>query len=189
MAISDSISSIVSSNIDIINNISKSMLPVQKLVSGFAYLMGILFAMKALLSLKQFGESKSSMSSSGNMKEPLIYLIVAAVMIYLPSATKTMLATTFGASNILQYQPIDSKSGVITALFGNSMFGQSLVIIIQTIGVIAFVRGWILIARAAGQGQQPGSTGKGMMHVFGGILAMNIVLTIEIVNNTLFGTT
>ncbi len=46
-----------------------------------------------------------------------------------------------------------------------------------------------MVAKAASQGgQQAGSTGKGLMHVLGGILAINIVSTMQIVNNTLYGT-
>lgn len=180
----------ITSNVDIINNIASSMLPIQRLVTGFGYLLGLVFAFKAIATLKQYGESRTMMSSSANMKEPLMYFAVAAMLIYLPSAVDVMMKTSFGTTNILQYQSVDSKSGIINTLFGsNSMVGQSLSIIIQTIGVVAFVRGWVLIARASGQGQQPGGTGKGMIHIFGGILAMNIVLTLQIVNNTLFGTT
>ncbi len=76
----------------------------------------------------------------------------------------------------------------MASLFGgDSELGNALVIIIQTIGLYAFARGWVLIARGAGQGQQPGNTGKGLMHIFGGILAVNIVGTVEMINNTLFG--
>ena len=55
-------------------------------------------------------------------------------------------------------------------------------------GECAFIHGWILIARAASQGQPPGGTGKGLMHVFGGILAMNIVRTLDVIHNTFYGT-
>ena len=45
-----------------------------------------------------------------------------------------------------------------------------------------------MIAKSASGGQQPGGTGKGLVHVFGGIFAINIVQTINIINNTLYGT-
>lgn len=183
-----SIGSWISSNVDIITNIAASMAPIQRLVTGFAYVMGIGFAFKAIATLKHYGESKTMMSSSANMKEPMIYLLVAAMFIYFPTGVAVILNTTFGSSNILQYAPVDSSNNFMNSIFGNTMVGASLCLIIQTIGVIAFVRGWVLIARAASQGQQPGGTGKGMMHIFGGILAMNIVLTLEVINNTLYGT-
>ena len=180
----------ITNNADIINNIAQSMVPVQHLISGFAYVMGLGFALKAIMTLKQHGESKSAMSGGGgNLKEPLVYFFVAAIFIYFPSGMAVILNTTFGPGNVLAYSPVNSRNPYIQGLFGSgSMVGQSLALIIQTIGGVAFVRGWVLVARASGQGQQPGGVGKGMVHIFGGILAMNIVLTLQIINNTLYGT-
>ena len=97
--------------------------------------------------------------------------------------------STFGqGAQILAYGPIDSGSSALNAIFGqDSTFGAVIALVVQVIGVIAFIRGWVLIARSASQGQPPGGTGKGIAHVFGGIMAMNIVGTLQVVNNTLFG--
>ncbi|KTD32760.1 IcmC (DotE) [Legionella nautarum] len=179
----------LTNQVDILTNIANNLLPVERLITGAAYLIGLAFAFKAIYTLKSYGESRTMMSSSSNIKEPIIYLIVAGIFIYFPTGLAIMLQTTFGSSSILQYAPVNSNNQMISGMFGSgSLVGRPLAIIIQTIGVIAFVRGWILIARSASQGQPPGGTGKGLVHVFGGILAMNIVATLEIINNTLYGT-
>ena len=181
----------IAGQVDILANIAASMASVNRLVSGAAYLLGILFAIKALMSLKELGESRSAMSGGSGksgIKEPLVYFFVAAMRIYLPTAFDVLMNTSFGYGNILAYAPTNSNSSTLNILFGsNSAVGPSLSIIIQTIGLISFVRGWVLIAKTASQGQPPGGTGKGMVHVFGGILAMNIVGTIQVINNTLYG--
>lgn len=177
----------VSTNINILVNLAESLLPVERLVTGGAYLMGLVFVFKALMTLKAHGDARSSMSSS-SMKEPMVYFLVAGMLIYLPTGFEVLMNTTFGYSNILAYVPINSASPILDSLFGvNSAIGESLTMIIQVVGLIAFIRGWVLIARAASQGQPPNGTGKGLMHVFGGILAMNIVGTMQIINNTLYG--
>lgn len=179
----------VSSQVDILTNIANSMQPVERLISGAAYLMGLGFAIKALYSLKGYGESRTMMSSNTSIKEPLIYMLVAAMLIYLPTGFEVLMNSTFGYSSVLAYAPVNSNSEAIDTLFGpGSAVGASLALIIQTIGLVAFVRGWVLIARSASHGQQPGGTGKGLIHIFGGILAMNIVGTLQIINNTLYGT-
>jgi intracellular multiplication protein IcmC len=128
------------------------------------------------------------MSSQTSLKEPLTYMFVAAVFIYFPSAFELFMNTTFGRSTPLQYAPINSSNSTLDAIFGSgSLVGRPLALLIQTIGLIAFIRGWILISRSASHGQPPGGTGKGFIHVFGGILAMNIVQTLNIINNTLYG--
>lgn len=187
---SNPVSCWISDQVDILANIAGNMASVERLVSGAAYLIGIAFAMKALLSLKELGETQSAQSSAGRttIKEPLMYFLVAAVLIYLPTGFQVLMNSTFGYSNILAYAPINSNNSTLDILFGqDSTVGVSLSIIIQTVGLIAFVRGWVLIAKTSSQGQQPGGVGKGMVHVFGGILAMNIVGTLQVINNTLYG--
>ena len=172
-------------HVAILTNIANTLEPVQKLISGAAYLIGLAFAIKALYSLKGYGEQRTMMSSNSSLKEPLAYFIVAGMLIYLPTGFQVMMNSTFGPnSSILAYD-----SSTMSTYFGqNSAAGKAVTLIIQTLGLIAFVRGWVLIARSASQGQPPGGTGKGMIHVFGGILAMNIVGTLEIINNTIYGT-
>lgn len=168
--------------------IISSLLSIEKLITATAYLIGILFAIKALYSLKKLAEAKSQMSEHGSMKEPAIYFLVSGMFLYFPTGFEVMMNTTFGYSQVLAYAPIVSGSSTLISLFGEgSPFGYSLALCIQVVGVIAFIRGWLLIARSASQGQPPGGTGQGLTHVFGGILAMNIVGTLQIINNTLFG--
>lgn len=179
----------LASQANILNNVANSMPAVERLVTGASYLIGLLFVFKAIATLKSYGESKTAMSQNASMKEPMVYLACGAMLVYFPSAFKVLMQTSFGYENVLQYAPISSSNSAFDAIFGSgSAIGEPIAIIIQVIGVIAFVRGWVLIARASGQGQQPGGTGKGLMHVFGGILAMNIVGTIDMINNTLYGT-
>lgn len=174
--------------VSVLTNLAASMVSVEKLVTGTAYLIGLAFAMKALHSLKVFGESRTMMSSSQSIKDPLIHLLVAGILIYFPTGFEMMMNTTFGYSTVIAYAPINSGNPILSALFGeDSAIGSSLALIIQVVGVVAFVRGWVLIARSASQGQPPGGTGRGLIHVFGGVLAMNIVGTLEVLTNTLYG--
>ncbi|AOW52839.1 type IVB secretion system protein IcmC/DotE [Legionella pneumophila] len=178
------------SQANILANIANQLEPVQRLITGGAYLIGCAFIFKAIYSLKVYGEARTMMSSNTSIKEPVMYLMVGALLIYFPSLVSSVLQTTFGYSNPLAYSGgVSSGSDTISALFGSgSLVGRPLVMIIRVIGLIAFVRGWVLIARSASQGQPPGGTGKGLIHVFGGILAINIVGTIDMINNTLYGT-
>lgn len=181
----------ISSQVSVLTNIANSLIPVERLITGAAYLIGCALLFKAIYSLKVYGEARTMMSSNSSIKEPIVYLLVGAIFIYLPTGVAAVMTTTFGypnVKNILQYAPLGSSNPTLDALFGTgSVVGRPLLIIIQVIGLVAFVRGWVLIARSASQGQPPGGTGKGLIHVFGGILAVNIVGTLEMINNTLYG--
>ncbi len=165
-------------------NLAQSLLPVQNLITGAAYLIGLSLGLKAVYTLKVYGEARTMQSSTSSIKEPIFYMLVAGLLIYFPTAMDIMLNSSFGSSSVLAYGDSDIMTGIFS---GDSDLGNAVVIIFQTIGLYAFVRGWVLIARSASQGQQPGGMGKGLMHVFGGILAVNIVGTVEMVNNTLLG--
>jgi intracellular multiplication protein IcmC len=173
----------------ILDNLTPSLLQIQKLVSGAAYLIGVMFLIKGIMALKHAGEGKSHMSQGHTMKEPILYLISGAMLLYLPTAMDVILQTVYGSDEILSYNELQGGNPIIDVLFGSSgLFGGGLVIFIQLIGLIAFVRGWVMLAKSASQqGGHQGGLGKAAMHIFGGILAINIVQTINIINNTLYG--
>lgn len=177
----------ISAQADILTNIANTVAPIERLVTGAAYLMGVGFAFKAIACLKQHGEGRSAQQGS-SLKEPLVYFMVAAALIYFPTALAVLLKTSFGSSSVLSYTSINTQNPTLNHLFGpSSQVGRSLSLIIQLIGLIAFIRGWVLISRSATHGQAPGGTSKGIMHIVGGILAMNIIGTLEVLNNTLYG--
>ncbi|MCC5791951.1 MAG: type IV secretion protein IcmC [Legionellaceae bacterium] len=173
---------------NILKNIAATLEPVERMLTGLAYVIGMAFAFKAIYSLKVYGEARTMMASNASLKEPLTYLLVAAVFIYFPTSMQIIMQTIYNEPSVLQYAPTDSPNSAIDALFGpGSPVGRPLSLIIQVVGIAAFIRGMVMVARAGGQGGQPGAMGKGMMHVFGGILAINIVKTLDIINNTLYG--
>ncbi len=172
-----------SGSVNLLSNLAQSLLSVEKTLTGASYLMGIAFAMKAIITLKTHGEQRSSMGAS-SIKEATIYMFVAAMLLYYPTAFEVIMNSTFGYSNVLAYT---SNSATDSVFGSNSELGASLTVIIQVVGLIAFIRGWVMIARSTSQGQGAGNIGKGLMHVFGGVLAMNIVGTLEVFYNTLFG--
>jgi intracellular multiplication protein IcmC len=173
---------------EMLTRLAESLAPVERLLTGGAYLIGCAFLFKAIYSLKVYGEARTMMSNSASVKEPIMYLMVGAILIYFPTGFKVFMQSTFGYQNVLQYAPVNSSNQALDTLFGSgSVVGRPLTMLIQVVGIIAFVRGWVLVARSASQGQPPGGTGKGLIHVFGGILAINIVGTINMINNTLYG--
>lgn len=173
---------------NIVVNLANSLLPVERLVTGSAYIIGIIFAMKAIMLLKSHADSRGQ-SGQGGLKEPFVYFIVAGVLIYFPTGFELLMNTTFGYPTVLSYASMSSNSTLINALFApDNEIGSSLALIIQVFGVFAFVKGWLMMAKASSGGQSggAGNTGKGLMHVFGGILAMNIVGTLQVISDTLY---
>ncbi len=160
-------------------NLSNSLGPVSQLITGAAYVMGIGLAFKAIYALKIYGESRTMMSGHGNIKEPLSYLFVAGIFIFLPTGFSIIMQTTFGYSSPLAYSQWTSSGGT-----GASPAMTAIFRLVQVVGLFAFIRGWLYISKSQSQGSQGGFS-KGLTHIFGGIMAMNIVGTANMLSATL----
>jgi len=167
---------------DMLTSLQSSLGPLYQLATGSAYLIGISFALKGIYDLKVYGDMRTMMSSNASIKGPLITLFVAAMCIYLPTGFEIMMNTTFGYSSVMAYEQFPTSGGGTL-----SVSAQVLLQIVQVIGAYAFVRGWVLLARSATQGGH-GIFGKGLIHVVGGVFAMNIVGTFNVIAAT-FGIT
>lgn len=152
--------------VTMIGNVSRSLYPVQHLITGGAYILGILFFMTAIVKLRSIAESKHSQEK---MYSPMMYLLLGAGLLYLPSALDVMANTTFGVGNVLTYSS-----------YNPSNIFSSMGLLIQTIGILWFVRGSVLVAHSSHPGTEHGP--KGLAFIFAGILAMNFDNTIAALN-------
>ncbi|MBA2709969.1 MAG: type IV secretion protein IcmC [Tatlockia sp.] len=156
--------------VTIIGNFSHSLYPIQRLLTGFAYLMGLAFFILALMKLKKIGESRGQ--SQEKPIVPLAYLLGGAALLFLPSAVTTLSNTVFGAGNILGYVTYNPYS-----------IYNSMGLLVQTAGVLWFIRGCVLLVGASQPGETHGT--KGLVFLCAGILAMNFQNTTAAVNAAL----
>ncbi len=160
-------------------NLSQSYAPLQQLITATAYLLGVAFGMKGIYSLKVYGEARTMMASHASIKTPLTYLLVAVVFLWLPTAVEVALDTFLGYDSVLGYEALSGPTSI-----KNSEAGRAILGFVQLVGLVAFIRGWIIIAKSSAQGAQ-GGMGKGISHILGGVLAFNIVGTMNIIEASL----
>jgi intracellular multiplication protein IcmC len=163
---------------NMLGNLTSTYPALFQLITAFAYVFGFLLALRAVYALKVYGEARAMMSSNASMKQPIAYLIAAAGLIFSPTAYQDFLLTIFGDPNTT---PLSYATGKSTW----SLATLAVLGLVQIMGVIAFVRGWIYIARAGDQSAQQGNFAKGLTHIIGGIMAINIVGVKDIITNTL----
>lgn len=159
-------------------SIQQSLPQINNLAIGAAYVMGIAFIFKGIYDLKMYGEQRSMMSSSTSMKAPLFTLFAGAMCLFSPSAFNVVMMSTFGYGSPLAYDELNMSSS--SAL---STSATIILQIIQVIGTYAFFKGWFLLARSGSQSGH-GLFGQGLMHVVGGIFAMNVVGTCNVIAAT-----
>lgn len=156
--------------VTIIGNISQSLYPLQKLISGVAYLLAILFFLSGMAKFKAIGDKRAQSSSQEKMFTPVMYFIFGALLFYLPTAINVMSNTAFGVGNVLTYSDYNPRN--IYSAMG---------LLIRTAGLLWFVRGCVLVAHSSQPGTQDGP--KGMVFIIAGIIAMNFDTTIAMLNS------
>jgi len=148
-----------------IKNLATQLPEVWLLITAFTYVMGFLCVINGLMLLKKFAEQRSLMSQEASVKGPLMYLFVGAALIYLPSAINSGLTTFWLDPNPYGYE--DSVTSEWTDLY------NACIIIVQMIGLIAFIRGLMLLTHVGSQ-SQPGQVSKALAHIIGGIFLLDL---------------
>jgi intracellular multiplication protein IcmC len=162
----------------LLQNLAKTMPQLMQLVTAFGYVMGMFLVLKGVLELKKYGESRTMMSSTAELKGALVYIFVGAALIYLPTTVNVGMSTFWTEPNPYQYldEAKDPWSDLIRDIF----------MVIQLIGTIAFIRGLLTLAKmGAHHGGQQGEFGKAMAFIIGGVFCINIYQFIQVVFNTL----
>lgn len=164
--------------VQMLQNFASQFPDIEQLVTAAAYVLGFVFVVRAIYYLKIYGELRTMMSSNASLRPPLTYLLVGVAFIYLPTTIDVVLATVYNTSEVT---PISYSSDTGGVAYGEAI--RVFYMFIQLIGYIAFIRGWIIISHTA---QQTGreTVGKGIVHIIGGILAINVVETKDILWNT-----
>lgn len=161
---------------DMINRIATQLPQLMRLVTAFAYVMGMYLIFVGILKLKQYGESRTMMSQSHELKGPMIFIAVGALLLYFPTSVQVGLSSFFAEPSPYGYlEGTDEWAG-----FMNNVF-----MVIQLFGTIAFIRGLLLLSRLGGHGGQPDTFGRAMTHIIGGIFCINIYEFIKVILFTL----
>lgn len=161
----------------VVANIGDNVGGLLKMATAFAYVAGMYFVVQGILELKHMGEQRTMMSSEHGMKKPIMLLVVGGFLLYLPSTIKTALNTLWDTPNPYGY--VTSQTDAWSLLITNSF------LILQLIGLVSFIRGLIILTHAGGHSAQQGTFGRGMTHIIGGILCINMYDTVRMIATTL----
>jgi intracellular multiplication protein IcmC len=149
-----------------LQNVATNVPSIMELVTASAYVMGMFFIYKGVLGLKDFGESRTQMSSQHSLKGPLILLAVGASLLYLPTSVQVGMNTFWSDPNPYGY--VQASDDQWSTLY------QDCFLIVQLIGTVAFIRGLVIMTQLGGQQGQPGTFGKAMTHLIAGAVLINL---------------
>ncbi len=158
--------------VSMLDRVGQSLFPVQALLTGFGYMLGIIFFIIAIRKFYVIGNSRATSGSGERMFVPTVYLMGGALLIFFPTTFKIVRNTVFGIDSPLAYAPYDPFNFY-------SAFG----VIVQTVGILWFIRGTSLLIQSSNPGVQHGP--KGLIFLVAGIMAMNFDQTINVINGAL----
>lgn len=147
-----------------------------RLVTAVAYVMGMFFMITAIIKFKHLGESRTMMSQEHSVTGPLVTFLIGAALIYLPSSVQVGMSTFWTNPNPFGYTMEKNQW---------MEFFNTIVMIMQLIGIIAFIRGLVILTHVGSRGGQQSNFGKGLTHVVAGVMLINIYQFIQVIMATL----
>ena len=159
-----------------LTNIANQIPNLMRLVTAIAYVLGMIFIFIAVLKMKHLGESRTMMSREHSIMGPIIYLVIGAMLLYLPSAVQMSTSTFWGTPN-----PI----GYLTGTDQWTQFLNDCFSVVQLFGTIAFIRGLVILSHLGGGGGGQKNLSQGLTHIIGGILCINIYQFVRVILFTL----
>ena len=185
------VSSATGSGLDamMVNFISNISTPIVTLVSLIAFLCGLWIMISGLMKASKYGFDPKTNSITAIATNILFGALLISIgdnlnmiMSSVFGNTTVSISAGAGASMVTSWTAVQNLGA--SPSFANAV-GAALTFI-QLIGVIAFVRGWLVLKKVA-EGSGNASMAAGITHIVGGVLAINIFVFLQIMDNT-FGT-
>lgn len=166
----------------VLSTLNDNLEKFDQLLFAVMYIMGILFCFLAMSKLRRMAAKNAFQGGGeGNASGPVIQFFVGIFFLYSPTMLQIASVSLFDDNQYILAYSSSSSSGSLSDIYTN------MYILIQTIGLVVLIRGFLMLNRVA-QGQQSaqgGSYTKAMMFVFVAILAINIDITTSVFLATL----
>ncbi|MBX3708602.1 MAG: hypothetical protein KIT56_01575 [Gammaproteobacteria bacterium] len=155
----------------ILVNIAESIPNLMRLVTAIAYVMGMLMIIRGVVKLKHVGEARTQMSHEHHLTGPIVQIAIGVMLLYIPTSVRVGMSTFWTNPNPYGYlQQEDQWSQFINVCY----------LIVQFVGVVAFIRGLLMLSHLGGHGGQQ-NTSRGITHIIGGILCINIYQFVQVI--------
>ncbi|MDF1654756.1 MAG: type IV secretion protein IcmC [Coxiellaceae bacterium] len=160
-----------------VNMLIRHLHVVTVIIQDFAIAAGLLLIFMGFMKFKRYGEMRTFMSQQMTMSKPLMLVIGGSLLICTPLLLGTGIRAFWGTVNPLHYMGNTS-----TAL---DQVEYAIIVFVRVLGIVVFIRGWIMLAKSGGENVQPGMRGKAIMQLFVGVLMMHFIGTEHLILETL----
>jgi intracellular multiplication protein IcmC len=164
--------------VGMMQTIQKNLGALAQFAVAISYVSGLWFIADSIFKLKKYGQARTMMSTNTSLAKPLILMAIGAALFYFPTFATVSIQSlwAYGSSNSVLKYPAEPS-------FWDA-FVHPLIDLVRLFGLIAVIRGLVLLTKLSHENPQPGSIGKGILHIIAGTLAINIVGTIDVIKAT-----
>lgn len=166
-----------------LTNLQAAFSSITILITAVSYTLGTAFAVTGLMRYRAIATQTLSSAQKGEIMGPFVYIMIGCILIYFPETLDSSLLSVFDDTTVGTGTDFIAYVGVSA----DENWRQVSIVVVEYItlvGYIAFIRGWVILSKLGQSGAQPGSMGKGLLHVIGGVLLINIVYSFQILART-----
>jgi intracellular multiplication protein IcmC len=154
----------------------QNFIELGNIIQTAGILMGLALLMGAFFHFHRYGQTRTFMSHQVTIAKPLVMLIAAVSFLCLPFFIGTFMNTFWSTHTPIKYATSGS---------GWDPLVEPLLVFVRIIGVGSFMRGILLISRTGHYDQQGGKVMRALIHMIGGLLAVHVVGTKELLASIL----
>jgi len=151
----------------------------ERVITGLCVVIGLAVFTKAAFQFKAYADFRVMSATSPDFKKAVVNLIVAIMILYTPQLIHAFLVSFFNTPTPMAYSGASSSAELNEGI-------KAAGTVVQIVGLLAFIRGWLLLAQTAEHGGQPGAFGRALTLIICGILSINIFGVFNVLNNTFF---
>lgn len=166
----------------VLSELNDNLDKFDQLLFAIMYVMGLLFCFLAISKIRRMAAKNAFQGGGeGNASGPIIQFFIGIFFLYAPTLLQIASVSLFDDDQYILAYSSTSSSGSLSDIYTN------MYILIQTIGLVVLIRGFLMLNRVA-QGQQSAQGGtytKAIMFIVVAILAINIDITTSVFLGTL----
>lgn len=166
-----------------LTNLSYAFTSLRTLLVAFSYVVGAGMVAKGLMMYRQLANQTMSSAQRGELAGPMVWIVIGCILVYFPATLQSTLTTVFGSGEMSAASELIGY-GTVSGVERWREISEVIVMYVRLVGYIAFIRGWIILSKMGHSGTQPGSIGKGVIHIIGGILLVNVIDTVNLLSRT-----
>lgn len=144
-----------------------------RIVQDVSIVLGIGMVFAGLHKAKKHGEMRAG-GQAGGVASFIALLVCGSVLLSLPSILRAFLMGFWNTDSPLMYSHDFSISDMMAPV----------IMFVRILGVIAFIRGVLLLSKHGEQHQQ-GHYSRALLHLLGGIMCVNVIASAELLQQVM----